>query len=444
MEDKRIIVQLKDEDGVYLGVSMDVPIDITKQQLQQICNSLMQLEEPVPCSFLLNEKEIVDSLSDTIDLDSVNTEKILEITYQPLALFRVQAVTRCSSSLPGHAEPVISAQFSPDSKHLASGSGDTTVRLWDLNTETPEFTCKGHHNWVLCICWSPDSQKLASACKNGHVIIWDPLKGTQIGRVLTGHKSWITCLAWQPLHCATEVRLLASSSKDCDIRIWDIVLGRTVRVLAGHSACVTCIKWSGEDLIFSSSEDRTIKVWRADDGTLCRTLEGHGHWVNTMSLNTDYVLKTGGFDPLHQPYPEDVNELREVALRRYQEVKRADPERLVSGSDDFTLCLWQPSINKKPIQRMTGHQQLINHVQFSPDGRIIASASFDKSVKLWCGKTGKFITTLRGHVQAVYQISWSSDSRLLVSGSADSTLKLWDMRTKKLAIDLPGHADEVS
>ena len=72
---------------------------------------------------------------------------------------------------------------------------------------------------------------------------------------------------------------------------------------------------------------------------------------------------------------------------------------------------------------MIGHQQLVNDVKFSPDSRLIASASFDKSIKIWDGKTGSFITTLRGHVQAVYEIAWSADSRLLVSGSADSTLK---------------------
>ena len=65
------------------------------------------------------------------------------------------------------------------------------------------------------------------------------------------------------------------------------------------------------------------------------------------------------------------------------------PERLVSGSDDFTLFLWHPEQDKKPVSRMTGHQQLINDVRFSPDTRLLASASFDKSVKLWDGKTGK-------------------------------------------------------
>ena len=50
----------------------------------------------------------------------------------------------------------------------------------------------------------------------------------------------------------------------------------------------------------------------------------------------------------------------------------------------------EPTVGKKPIGRMTGHQQLVNHISFSPDGRLLASASFDKSVKLWDGKTAKY------------------------------------------------------
>lgn len=72
------------------------------------------------------------------------------------------------------------------------------------------------------------------------------------------------------------------------------------------------------------------------------------------------------------------------------------PERLVSGSDDFTLYLWQPNEDKKPITRMTGHQQLINDVRFSPDTRLIASASFDKSCKLWDGRNGKYVFLIDG------------------------------------------------
>ena len=57
-------------------------------------------------------------------------------------------------------------------------------------------------------------------------------------------------------------------------------------------------------------------------------------------------------------------------------------ERLVSASDDFTLFMWKPESEKKPVCRLTGHQATINDVKFSPDARYIASASFDKSVCL--------------------------------------------------------------
>lgn len=269
-----------------------------------------------------------------------------------------------------------------------------------------------------------------------------------MGRPLAGHSKWITGLSWEPLHANPECRYVASSSKDGSVRVWDTTVGRCERILTGHTQSVTCLRWGGDGLLYSASQDRTIKVWRAHDGVLCRTLQGHGHWVNTMALSTDYALRTGAFEPAEasvnaQDLQGSLQELKDRAQRRYDLVRGQGPERLVSGSDDFTLFLWFPAEDKKPLARMTGHQALINQVLFSPDSRIVASASFDKSIKLWDGRTGKYLASLRGHVAAVYQIAWSADSRLLVSGSSDSTLKVWDVKAQKLATDLPGHADEV-
>ncbi|KAL3611354.1 hypothetical protein D5086_002374 [Populus alba] len=86
--------------------------------------------------------------------------------------------------LAGHAGAVLSIAFGPDGRQLASGSGDTTVRLWDLNTQTLMFTCTGHKNWVLCIAWSPDGKHLVSGSKAGELQCWDPQTGKPSGNLL--------------------------------------------------------------------------------------------------------------------------------------------------------------------------------------------------------------------------------------------------------------------
>ncbi|XP_063585282.1 notchless protein homolog 1-like [Penaeus indicus] len=446
----QVLAQFCSESGEVAGPPIDLPLGLGKEKLQLILNALLNKEETLPYSFFVDEKEVTTSLAAVVESEKVE-EKVLTILYQPQAIFKVRAVTRCTSSLPGHAEAVLCASFSPDGRHMASGSGDTTVRFWDINTETPHFTCKGHRHWVLVTAWSPDGERLASACKGGHIIIWDPTTGKQVGRTLLGHKQWVTSLCWEPLHLTPNGQSgrMASAGKDGDVRIWNTRLGTCEKILSNHTKSVTALRWSGEGLIYSASQDRTIKVWRASDGVMCRTLQGHGHWVNTLALNTDYALRTGASDPraLMKARPEYVSaeDRQEAAEKRYKEAlaSAGGVERLVSGSDDFTLFLWEPAKERKPIERMTGHQQLVNDVKFSPDTRLIASASFDKSIRIWNGLNGKFIATLRGHVNGVYQVAWSADSRLLVSGSKDSTLKVWSMQTKKMEIDLPGHADEV-
>lgn len=126
------------------------------------------------------------------------TEDSITLQFTPQAIFRVRAVSRCSSSIPGHGEAILCTAFSPtSSSQLVTGSGDKTARLWDTDTGTPQYTLKGHTNHVLVASWSPDGSMIATGSMDSTVRLWSPSSGKPDGPPLKGHTKWIRALAWE-------------------------------------------------------------------------------------------------------------------------------------------------------------------------------------------------------------------------------------------------------
>ncbi|WYZ45757.1 hypothetical protein EsH8_VIII_001073 [Colletotrichum jinshuiense] len=119
-----------------------------------------------------------------------------------------------------------------------------------------------------------------------------------------------------------------------------------------------------------------------------------------------------------------------------------DGRQLASASNDETIKVWDTATGQCQ-QTLEGHSSFIWSVAFSPDGRQLASASIDETIKVWDTATGQCQQTLEGHSSLVWLVAFSPDGRQLASASDDETVKLWDTATGQCQQTLEGHSSWV-
>uniref|UniRef100_A0A6M2DMM1 Putative u4/u6 small nuclear ribonucleoprotein prp4 n=1 Tax=Xenopsylla cheopis TaxID=163159 RepID=A0A6M2DMM1_XENCH len=317
--------------------------------------------------------------------------------------------------LRGHESEVFICAWNPSTDLLASGSGDSTARIWDMsdNSISPNQLILRHciqkggtevpsNKDVTSLDWNCDGSLLATGSYDGYARIW--MINGRLASTLGQHKGPIFALKWNRLG-----NYILSAGVDKTTIIWDAASGECTQQFSFHSAPALDVDWQTNTSFASCSTDQCIHVCKLNVDKPIKSFQGHTNEVNAIK-----------WDPQGQ--------------------------LLASCSDDMTLKIWSMK-QDNCVHDLQAHSKEIYTIKWSPTGPgthnpnmnlILASASFDSTVRLWDVERGTCIHTLTKHTEPVYSVAFSPDGKFLASGSFDKCVHIWSTQSGQLVHSYKG------
>jgi WD40 repeat protein len=343
----------------------------------------------------------------------------------------------------GHISSVRSVAFSPDGKTCLSGSGDRSLKLWDIQTGACIRTFIGHDHFIRSIAFSPDGKTCLSGSWDNTLKLWDTNSGDCI-LTFTGHQYFVRSVAFSP-----DGKTCISGSWDQSIKLWDTLSGICIRTFLGHEHFVRCVAFTPDGkTIISSSWDNVLKLWDVASSECISTISTNEHSFGSIAVSPDGKTclcgsedKTFFLWDIHKGLC--LGSFRGHASSVRSVVFSPDGRRCLSGSADRTLKLWDVS-SMTCITTLIGHNHSVESVAISPDQTQCISGSVDRSLRLWDLPAGNCLRTFTGFDHTVRAVSISQDSQFCLSGADDKSIKLWDTKSGKCIQTFLGHDDSVS
>ncbi|MEZ4727631.1 MAG: WD40 repeat domain-containing protein [Caldilineaceae bacterium] len=303
---------------------------------------------------------------------------------------------------------VESVAFSPDNHWLASGTTDNTVHLWNMNEpQAAAQILSGHEKWVVAVDFSSDSQWLASSSLDKTVRLWDMNDLRVAASVLNApadlarENAGVNAVAFSPNN-----QWLAAGFVDNSIRVWNTNnLAEDPVALIDHVSSVWTLAFSTDShWLASGGCDKTLRLWDMTDLWSASTA--------SAVFEHDACVLAAAFSP----------------DGRWLATASGEPFATIRSESDRTIWLWDtanfPTV-PDPIN-LTGYTGSVWNIAFSPDSRWLATASTDKTARLWLMEDlHGWPTVLTGHTDGVLGVAFSSDGRWIATGSSDGNVRLW-------------------